>query len=129
MHGTAHPDEAMQFAVWLNTDRGSINDLIAGGYGWPAASGALKGSALDRADPFFGGQRYNDVFADADRHIDTRWRWIPTTMSLIDTLNTGFTNAVTSPRGSFLDAVRTAQTTTVRDMRRKGLQVVAPPER
>ncbi|HEY3685869.1 MAG TPA: extracellular solute-binding protein [Streptosporangiaceae bacterium] len=129
LRGTTHPDEAMQFAVWLNTDRGSINDLIAGGYGWPAAAGALKGSALDHPDPFFGGQRYNDVFADADKHIDTGWRWIPTTMSLIDTLNTGFTNAITSPHGTFLGAVRTAQTTTVRDMRRKGLQVVAPPER
>ena len=128
LRGSDHPTEAMEFAVWLNTDRHSINDLIEGGYGWPAAANVFKGSALDRPDPFFGGQRYNDVFADADRHIDTRWRWIPTTMSLIDTLNSGFTGAVTG-NGSFAGTLGTAQSAAVRDMRRKGLQVVTPPER
>lgn len=127
MRGTDHPAEAMRFAVWLNTNRGSIDHLIEGGYGWPAATGALKGTALDRADPFFGGQRYNDVFAASDRHIDTRWRWIPTTMSLIDTLDAGFANAITSG-GGFVDVVRDTQTATVRDIRRKGLQVAAPSE-
>ena len=126
LRGSDHPAEAMEFAVWLNTDRQSINDLIEGGYGWPAAANAFKGSALDKPDPFFGGQRYNDVFADADRHIDTRWRWIPTTVSLIDTLNSGFTGAVTG-NGSFVATLGAAQSAAVRDMRRKGLQVRTPP--
>jgi multiple sugar transport system substrate-binding protein len=122
LRGTRYAREALRFAVWLNTDRRSVDHLIEGGYGWPAAAGITEGSALDRADPFFGGQRYNDVFADSDRHIDTRWRWVPTTASLIDALNSGFTDAVTG-RGSFVDTVRTAQESTVRDMRRKGLTV------
>lgn len=126
LKGSDHPTEAMEFAVWLNTNRQSINDLIEGGYGWPAAANVFKGSALDKPDPFFGGQRYNDVFADADRHIDTRWRWIPTTVSLIDTLNSGFTGAVTG-NGSFVSTLGVAQSAAVRDMRRKGLQVVTPP--
>lgn len=128
MRGTEHPREAMEFAVWLNTDKASINDLIEGGYGWPAAANAFKGSALDKADPFFGGQRYNDVFADADKHIDTRWKWSPTMMSLIDNLNAGFTGATTSG-GSFQQTVRAAQPIAVRDMRRKGLQVITPGQR
>ncbi|WP_207934454.1 extracellular solute-binding protein [Actinomadura sp. KC06] len=122
LRGTRHPREALRFALWLNTDRRSVDHLIEGGYGWPAATGIARGSALDRADPFFGGQRYNDVFAEADRHVDTGWRWVPTTAAMLDSLNIGFTEAV-GGQGSFVEAVRAAQRSTVRDMRRKGLTV------
>lgn len=123
--GTKHARAALRFAVWLNSNRGSVNDLIKGGYGWPGARGMLKGTALDHADPFFGGQRYNNVFADADKHINTSWAWTPTTLSMFDWLNQGFQSAV-SGNGTFLGAVQTAQRNTVRDMRLKGLKVRAP---
>jgi multiple sugar transport system substrate-binding protein len=122
LRGTRYPRESLRFAVWLNTDRRSVDLLIEGGYGWPGASGVLRGSALDRADPFFGGQRFNDVFAQSDRQIDNRWRWIPTTVSVIESLDQGFTAAV-SGRGSFVDVIRATQEAAVRDMRRKGLTV------
>lgn len=58
----------MKFALWLNTDPESIDLLIAGGYDWPAAKGAFEGTALDKPYEFFGGQKINDVFAEADHH-------------------------------------------------------------
>jgi multiple sugar transport system substrate-binding protein len=124
LRGTDNPKEALDFAVWLNSDPKSIDLLIQGGYGWPAATAAFKGSALDKASSFFGGQRYNDVFAVSDKNIDVSWGWIPTVVDTYQHLNNGFTAAV-SGKGTFVSALKTAQQLTIRDMKAKGLKVVA----
>lgn len=123
--GTEHPVEALEFAVWLNTDPESIDLLIEGGYGWPAAAGALEGSALDREYEFFGGQRINDVFAEADEAIDKDWSWIPTTAATYQHLNDGFQRAIAG-QGTFVDAVEEAQSKTIADLEAKGLQAGTP---
>jgi multiple sugar transport system substrate-binding protein len=123
--GAKHPKEAKDFAVWLNTDPESIDLLIAGGYGWPAAKDAFSGTALDRAYPFFGGQRINDVFAAADKAIDRQWSWIPTTASAYQHLNDGFQKAING-QGTFASAVQDAQAATVADLKSKGLQASTP---
>jgi multiple sugar transport system substrate-binding protein len=122
LKGADYPEEALDFAVWLNTDPEAVDLLIQGGYGWPAASDAFSGSALDRADPFFGGQRYNEVFAEADEHIDKSWQWIPTTSQTYQHLNDGFSAAVEGD-GTLADAVAQAQDLTIDDLEKKGLPV------
>lgn len=122
--GTEYVKDAKDFAVWLNTDPESIDLLVQGGYGWPAAEGALEGSALDRPYEFFGGQRINDVFAEADEAIDRDWAWIPTTSATYQHLNDGFQAAIEG-EGTFADAVRNAQEQTLDDLDAKGLEVVA----
>jgi multiple sugar transport system substrate-binding protein len=122
LKGASYPEEALKFALWLNTDPESIDLLIAGGYGWPAAKGAFSGSALDKPYEFFGGQRINEVFAEADENIDKSWKWIPTTTAMYENLNQGFRAAVAG-QGSFADSVRAAQTKTVADLKAKDLQV------
>jgi multiple sugar transport system substrate-binding protein len=124
LKGAKYPDEATKFAVWLNTDPKSIDLLIQGGYGWPAAKDALQGSALDKAYPFFGGQRINDTFAKADAAIDKDWAWIPTTPAVYQHLNDGFQRAIAG-QGTFVDAVKDAQAKTVADLQAKGLKVRA----
>ncbi|MEL7976305.1 extracellular solute-binding protein [Isoptericola sp. F-RaC21] len=123
--GSEHPAEAKDFAVWLNTDPESIDLLIGGGYGWPAAADAFDGSALDKKNEFFGGQRINDVFADADAAIDRDWSWIPTTAATYQSLNDGFQSAIAGD-GTFVEAVEDAQAKTVADLKAKGLPVSAP---
>jgi multiple sugar transport system substrate-binding protein len=125
LSGSDHPQEAEEFAVWLNTDPESIDLLIAGGYGWPAAQDALEGSALDKPYPFFGGQKENDVFAESDQAVDTDWGWIPTTQATYQHLNDGFQAAVAG-KGSFADTVKAAQEQTVADLEAKGLEVTEP---
>jgi multiple sugar transport system substrate-binding protein len=125
LRGARYPKEAMEFAVWLNSDPESIDLLIKGGYGWPAASDALEGSALDKEYPFFGGQKINDVFAEADKAIDQDWAWIPTTAATYQHLNDGFQKAI-GGNGTFVDAVESAQEKTVADLKAKGLKVGAP---
>jgi multiple sugar transport system substrate-binding protein len=123
--GSKHPKEAKDFAVWLNSDPKSIDLLIAGGYGWPAAKDAFTGTALDRPYPFFGGQKINDVFATADKAIDRDWSWIPTTASAYQHLNDGFQKAING-QGTFVSAVTDAQAATVADLKSKGLKVATP---
>jgi multiple sugar transport system substrate-binding protein len=120
--GTKHAKEALEFAVWLNSDLKSINVLIKGGYGWPAAKVGYSAPALNSPVDFFGNQKIYDVFKEADQHVDKSWGWIPTTSAAYDHLNDGFTKAVQG-KGTFEDAVRTAQQQTVADLKAKGLQV------
>lgn len=121
--GGDYPAEALEFAIWLNTDPASVDLLIEGGYGWPAAAGIFAGSALDRDDEFFGG-RYNDVFAEADKAVDTAWQWTPITLEVNEYLNSGFQGAFDSG-GSFTEVVATAETETIAGMRAKGLPVAS----
>ncbi|WP_454050579.1 ABC transporter substrate-binding protein [Cellulomonas sp. Marseille-Q8402] len=123
--GTDYAAEAMKFAVWLNTDPESIELLIDGGYGWPAAADALEGSSLDQEYEFFGGQKINDVFAEADQAIDRDWSWVPTTAATYQHLNDGFQKAIAG-NGTFVEAVEQAQAQTIADLEAKGLQATAP---
>lgn len=120
--GTKHPNEALKFAAWLNSDPKSIDLLIKGGYGWPAAKDAFKGSSLNQPSAFFGGQKYNDVFAAADKNIDKSWGWIPTVDAAYGHLNDGFSAAVAG-KGSFLSTIKQAQAAVVADLKAKGLKV------
>jgi multiple sugar transport system substrate-binding protein len=119
-----HPAQALQFATWLNSDPQSIALLIKGGYGWPAATGGYVGTSLDQPSSFFGNQKYNDVFAASDKHINESWKWIPTIDQAYQHLDDGFSAAVNG-NGSFVAAVRQAQGQVVADMKAKGLKVVA----
>ena len=124
--GTEHPREAMEFAVWLNSDPESIDLLIQGGYGWPAAKVGTEAAALKEPAnaAFFGGQNIYEVFAEADQNVDEDWGWLPGTAAAYQHLNDGFTKAIESG-GSFADAVRKAQEQTVADLEAKDLQVKA----
>jgi multiple sugar transport system substrate-binding protein len=123
--GSKHIKEALQFAVWLNSNPQSIALLIQGGYGWPAATAGFQGSALDQPSAFFGGQDYNkDVFENSDRTIDESWGWIPTIDQAYQHLDDGFSAAVNG-QGSFLDTVRKAQGQVISDLKAAGLSAVA----
>ena len=125
LKGTKNAQAAAQFAYWLNTDPKSIDLLIAGGYGWPATKGALAGTALDIPDAFLGGQNANkDIFEKSDSAVNTSWGWIPTTADTYTHLNDGFQAAVEG-KGTFVDAVKAAQTATIADLKAKGLKVRA----
>ena len=121
LQGSRHPVEALRFAHWLNTDPRSIELLVPAGYGWPAARGAFEGSALDRPDPFFGGQRYNAVFAESDRHVDNSWKWPPTTDALFSHLNDALEKAAAG-HGTFVGALADVQRRAVDDLLAKGLR-------
>ncbi|WP_421107169.1 ABC transporter substrate-binding protein [Streptomyces sp. NEAU-S77] len=121
LQGSRHPREALRFAHWLNSNRQAVDQNIAAGYGWPAATGVFRGSALDRPDPFFGGQRYNDVFIASDHAIDTSWKWSPTTDADFAHLGDAF-GAAMAGDGTLTSSLADAQKRTVDDLLAKGLK-------
>ncbi|UNO42401.1 extracellular solute-binding protein [Streptomyces sp. MST-110588] len=121
---SAHPRDALDFAVWLNTDPESIKLLIEGGYGFPSAKKGWTGSDLDVHKEFFGGQEYSKVFAAAGAHVDTSWRWGPGVDTLYQRLGDAFTEAL-ADGSSFRSVLTKVQAQTVTDLRGKGLKVEA----
>ncbi|WP_052229861.1 extracellular solute-binding protein [Streptomyces sp. CT34] len=117
----AYPKDALDFALWLNTDPRSLALLIAGGYGFPSARTGYAPAALDADKDFFGGQAYSTVFADAAAHVDTRWRWGPGVDTLYQRLGDAFTDAL-ADGSSFRSVLRKVQGQTVADLRGKGLK-------
>jgi multiple sugar transport system substrate-binding protein len=122
LKGAKYPEAAIRFAVWLNTDPESVDLLLKGGYGWPALEDPVgEVPALAEADKFFGGQRYNEVFAEADASVDKDWQWSPTVSATNEYLTDGFKAAING-KGSFVDAIVDADKQTVEDLREKGLE-------
>ncbi|MGK9147173.1 extracellular solute-binding protein [Plantibacter flavus] len=126
LQGTDNAAAAAKFAIWLNSDPDSIDLLVDGGYGWPATKDAVTSSkALNQPDPFFGGQNVNaDVFEASEAAVDVDWGWIPTTAATYTHLNDGFSAAIAG-NGTFVDAVKAAQTATIKDLQDKGLKARA----
>ncbi|WP_051116281.1 ABC transporter substrate-binding protein [Amycolatopsis nigrescens] len=122
LKGAKYPKEAMEFAVWLNSDPESVRLLMDGGAGWPASQQAADGPAQAKEYPFFGGQKINEVFAEADRNVDKNWKWNPTSVATFDHLKSAVQESI-SGGGTLADALRVVQDKTVADLQTKGLQV------
>lgn len=120
--GAHYPKDALEFAVWLNTDPESIALLIDGGYGFPSARTGYRTADLDADKDFFGGQTYSKVFADAGAHVDTGWRWGPGVDTLYQRLGDAFTDAL-ADGSSFRSVLTKVQGQTVADLKDKGLKV------
>ncbi|GAA2079496.1 extracellular solute-binding protein [Streptomyces albiaxialis] len=121
LQGTRHPVEALKFAHWLNSAPESVDLLVAAGYGWPAAKLDLQETALGKPDPFFGGQRYNEVFQVSDENVDTSWRFAPTTIQSYAHIQDNIGRAADG-HGSVQEALRDAQGKFVDDLKAKGLK-------
>ncbi|MDJ1133519.1 ABC transporter substrate-binding protein [Streptomyces iconiensis] len=120
-----YPKDATDFAVWLNSDPRALQALIEGGAGWPAATRGWKPADTEKNRAFFGGQHYSDVFARADRAVDTRWQWGPLMDTFQQRFGDAFTDAVTDRNMSFRKALAQVQRETVTDLKDKGLKVKA----
>lgn len=120
-----YPRDAMDFAVWLNSEPAAVQALIDGGAGWPAASRGWRPADTEKHRAFFGGQRYSEVFARADKAVDTRWQWGPLMDTFQQRFGDAFTDAVTDRRTSFASALARVQRETVADLKDKGLKVKA----
>ena len=127
LKGCSDPAAATQFAVWLNSNKQSMNLLVTDGYGWPAVpdvSGVPAITSNPSVFKFYGGQNINTVFAQADQHINESWGWIPNVTDTYNTLNTEFTHAAAG-NGTFTGSLATAQKSTVSQLKSAGLSVIS----
>jgi multiple sugar transport system substrate-binding protein len=124
LKGCEHPEQAVEFATWLNSSEESLDVLAAsdGGGLYPAAVEALDFDVVNQTSDFFGGQNIAEVFADSAKKVNTDWAWGPT----YSTTDTGLTDGLASVAtgASTLPAVLTdLQTATQTAMKDRGIAV------
>ncbi|MFC9466629.1 ABC transporter substrate-binding protein [Streptomyces coelicoflavus] len=122
LKGCESPEAAWEFAHWLSTDREAFGDLVDKAALYPAAKDLLDLPQLKAADPYFGGQKIYDVFADASGQVNASWTWGPLMTKTAADLNDGLGKAWAG-NGTIADALRIAQDKTVGEMKKQGLQV------
>ncbi|MEV0324680.1 ABC transporter substrate-binding protein [Streptomyces sp. NPDC050658] len=122
LKGCEDSKAAWTFAHWLSTDREAYGDLVDKASLYPAAPALLDLPQLKAKDPYFGGQKIYDVFADAAPKVADDWTWGPvmtkTSADLDDALGKAWAG-----KGTFKDALRTTQDKTVGELKNQGLKV------
>lgn len=99
LKGSEHPEEAAEFALWLNSNPESVSILTSIGAGWPSISDVSVIPSL-QDDPevfaFYGGQDIWDVAAASDASVDNSWKWPPLASTLFATLTDNVKSAIES---------------------------------
>lgn len=122
LQGSRYPTQAMEFAHFVGTDVRAINLSIPQGSGWPGAANAYQRTVLSKPSKFFGGQRYNAVFVEADTNIDKSWKFLPTNDSAIAHMNDAFAAAIAT-KSSLVKTLPSVQQKIIDDMTAKNLKV------
>ncbi len=117
-----HPKEAAQFAMWLNTNTDSVNDMVKAAQIYPALSSALNAPATDAVKTFYGGQDINEVFKTASNQVDLNFQWGPTMNDVFNSMADNFSNAVDG-KTTLSGALDTIQSGTVQGMQKQGFKV------
>ena len=119
---TKHPQQAAEFAEWLNTNQQSVQDMVAGAQLYPALQSALNTPATSSTTAFYSGQDINQVFKAASANVDVNFRWGPTMNDVFTSLGDAFSSAANGKTtlSAALDAV---QASTVQDMKKQGFSV------
>ena len=119
---TQHPKEATEFAMWLNSNQKSLDEMIKGNNIYPAYQPALESPMVNGPQPFFGNQASNDVFKDGSKHVNVNFQWGPTINQVYTDMGDNFANVVNG-RGTLTDALNTVQQSTVTFMKKQGFNV------
>ncbi|MDI6101631.1 extracellular solute-binding protein [Actinoplanes sp. NEAU-A12] len=120
--GSKHPYEAAKFALWLNTSEEALTLLNKEANLYPATKAGAKLPALSEGVAFYGGQKIYDVFATASTQVAADFVWGPTMTSTYASASDGFKAAV-SGTGTLADALKTAQTATVTNLKSQSIPV------
>ncbi|PPG16030.1 ABC transporter substrate-binding protein [Rathayibacter sp. AY1C6] len=117
-----HPEEAIEFAVWMTTTQEGIDAMIANsGIGWSPAVGEI-GTARKGPSDFFSGQNYNeDVLVPASKEQNPDWSWWPVTQQSFNILSDGFRKKASGL--SLVDAVAEAEKQIITVFENKGLSI------
>jgi multiple sugar transport system substrate-binding protein len=119
---TKHPKEATQFAMWLNTNQQSLDEMIKGNNIYPAYQPALDAPSVSGPNAFFGNQAINQVFKTGSTQVNVNFQWGPTIDQVYSDMGDNFANAING-RGTLTDALNTVQQSTISFMKKQGFSV------
>ena len=120
---TKYPQQATEFATWLNTNLGSVNDMIQGASIYPASQVADSSSSLlTGTQAFYGNQAVFDVFKTASAQVNVNFQWGPTINQVYTDMGDNFANVVNG-QGTLSSALDQTQQQTITFMKSQGFSV------
>jgi len=122
LKGCKNPKEATEAAVWLSTNKDSVNSYIKNTGIFPASVSGQNLPVLAQGSDFFNGQKIYDVFSSAAKNTPADWAWGPTMTTLQPQINDGL-KLVGAGQETIPKLLDSAQSSTVADMKAHGLTV------
>lgn len=119
-----HPKEATEFAMWLNTNQQSIDDMIKGAAIFPADQAADSSSLFSSPLAYYGNQNVFQLFKDASPQVNVNFQWGPTINQVYTNMGDDFANVVNG-QGTLSSALDTLQQQTVTFMKSQGFSVTS----
>jgi multiple sugar transport system substrate-binding protein len=115
-----HPQEALDFIVWMTSSREGIDAMIEHcGIGW-SPSAEYIGAARREPSEWFSGQSYNEeVFVPASRQ-QPEWTWAPLTQATLTAVEDQLRRKLTDGQ-PLVDGLVQAEAATLTAFRNKGL--------
>ncbi|GAA3442838.1 ABC transporter substrate-binding protein [Planomonospora venezuelensis] len=120
--GSKHAAQAAEFITWLNTDPDAVNLAVDTNGIFPALVSGQSSPAFTKEDPFFGGQKTQEVFLAAQQGVDPDFTWGPNMTTVFAMFKDEFGKAVNG-QGTLSDALDRVQARAVEDMRKQGFPV------
>lgn len=118
------PQAATEFAEWLNTNPGSITNLIEKGGLYPADLAGQSQKVLDQGVAFYGGQNIWAVFRAGGKLVNTNFQWGPIMSTTFTQLADGFGN-LSSGSTTVAKVIDQTQSETLAAMKSQGFSVKA----
>jgi multiple sugar transport system substrate-binding protein len=118
---TKYPQQATEFAEWLNTNLQSWNYLYAN-VGFPALTAAWNLSGLTGPNSYFGGQHLGPLFKKSAQEVNPSFQWGPTMSQVFADMGDDFSNALNG-KTTLSGALSQTQSSTVTNMKQQGFSV------
>jgi multiple sugar transport system substrate-binding protein len=119
---TKHPKEATEFAMWLNTNQQSLDEMIKGNNIYPAYRPALDSPLVSGPNAFFGNQAIDQVFKEGSSQVNVNFQWGPTIDQVYSDMGDDFANVING-KGTLNEALNTLQQSTITFMKKQGFSV------
>ena len=74
---TKHPQAALTFALWMNTNTQAIQSGVVAGFGWPATTSGTSVPALQGTLSYFGPEKIYPIFATSQKDTAPGWSYGP----------------------------------------------------
>jgi multiple sugar transport system substrate-binding protein len=120
---TEHPEEATEFAIWLNHNSKSAKTLADVSFLFPTLKSLLDSSEfLNKTESFYGGQEVNRVFAESSDQVDLGFEWSPF-QDYVYAQMTGQLGQVSNGSITITDALNNLQEQVVKYAKDQGFKV------
>jgi multiple sugar transport system substrate-binding protein len=121
-NNTKYPKEAAEFAMWLNTDKQAVAEMIKGNSIYPAALAQLDSPLVSGRQPFFGNQDVSALFKDGSEHVNASYQWGPTINQVYNDFGDSFAGAVNN-QDTLPNGLNTVQQSTILFMQSQGFNI------